>query len=637
LATADPSGICTLSFQAGVSTPVADPSLPAQQNSSWQECQQPASWTPAVDTNTPGYVSSTGQMPLSLQATNAAELSNAPMSETLSVDNQPVSISLGTPNDPNPTVWVNHAITVDATPSAGPSGLGGVSCGVNGGSVESYPAGGLLVDGDGVKTVSCTAWNNAVDPQGEHNSATSSVTVHIDEAPPAMSLEPVNPNDPTAVVVDTTDRESGLAGGSIEMAPAGTGSWTALPTTFTGSQLVAHFDDAGLRGAYTFSARSCDNVGNCASTARTVMLPVRTQAISEVSLEQLPATGCASPGHKPAAAQPRPRRHRRVSEARLVGASGLGLASDDRLLRPRASLVPAPPAAGGALTDGFSGSGALSLSHPGKRVLAAKTTMRRQEKPQKRCGSSAGRLATLASVPFGRPVSLHGLLMSDAGLPIAGQPVAILTAPDNGSNAFTQAAAVTTGPDGSWTATLAPGPSRIIEASYAGSPTILPATGSATVITPAKIVLTRVTPDRTPWGHTVTITGRVLGGYIPASSKLLRLDLGIVGIPGLSKIQGIPNVAPDGTFTTTYKFARYRGVARFWLQVSSLAEADFPWAPAHSRRVIVTVGVPAPSPLAVRSHHHHKHKHRARGRTAARRDPRSHRPRLARAGRNRRR
>ena len=64
-------------------------------------------------------------------------------------------------------------------------------------------------------------------------------------------------------------------------------SWTALPTTFTGSQLVAHFDDAGLRGAYTFSVRSCDNVGNCASTSRTVMLPARAQAVSEVSLEQL--------------------------------------------------------------------------------------------------------------------------------------------------------------------------------------------------------------------------------------------------------------------------------------------------------------------------------------------------------------
>ena len=173
-------------------------------------------------------------------------------------------------------------VTVDATPSTGPSGLGGMNCRVDSGAAQSYPADGLVVNGDGVRTVSCAAWNNAVDPQGNHNSGTNSMTVHIDEAPPSMSLEPVNPNDPTGVVVDTSDSESGVAGGSIEMAPAGTGSWTALPTTFTGTQLVAHFDDAGLRGAYTFNVQSCDNVGNCASIARTVMLPVRTQAVSEV-------------------------------------------------------------------------------------------------------------------------------------------------------------------------------------------------------------------------------------------------------------------------------------------------------------------------------------------------------------------
>ena len=55
-----------------------------------------------------------GQLPVTLQATNAAGLPNAPMSETLNVDNDPVSVSLSTPDDPNPTVWVNHAVTVDA-------------------------------------------------------------------------------------------------------------------------------------------------------------------------------------------------------------------------------------------------------------------------------------------------------------------------------------------------------------------------------------------------------------------------------------------------------------------------------------------------------------------------------------------
>ena len=609
----DSSGICSLSLQVGASSPIADPSLPPPNNSSWQECQS-ASWTAAVDTR--DYVSGAGQLPVTLQATNASGLANAPMSETLNVDNDPVSLSLSTPDDPNPTVWVNHAITVDAAPSTGPSGLGGMNCSINGGSPQSYPVSGLAVNGDGVRTVSCTAWNNAVDPEGDHNSGTSSVTVHIDETPPSISFEPENPADPTGLVVDTSDTESGVGGGSIEMAPARSGSWTSLPTTLSGSQLLAHFNDSGVNGPYTFEVTACDNVGNCASATRTVVLPVRTQAISEVSLEQTPGTPCAGPRPQHDGAKSSARtRHHQESDVGQAGESGLRIASDGAVFRPRAPIVPAPLTAEGTFTGSSVGRAALSLSHQLKQQrMIARASTRRQKQPRQSCGTPAARLAPRASVAFGQPVRLHGLLMSSASLPIAGQPVAILTAPDNGSNAFTEAAAVTTGSDGTWAATLPPGPSRIIEAAYAGSPTILPANGYATVITPAKIKITRVTPDRTPWGSTVRITGRVLGGYIPASSKLLRLDLGIVGIPGLSKIQGIPNISPDGTFTTTYTFAHYQGVVRFWLQVSSLAEADFPFAPAHSRRWIVTVGVSAPPSRNTTTTNHHVRHRRARDR-----------------------
>jgi hypothetical protein len=633
LAGADSSGVCTLTLQVGTGAPIADPSLPPPNNSSWQECQ-PASWTATVDTRE--YVSGAGPLPVTLQATNAAGLPNAPTSETLNVDNDPVSVSLSTPDDANPTVWVNHAVTVDATPSTGPSGLARMDCSVDGAAAQGYPAGGVTVDGDGVRTVSCTAWNNAVDPQGNHNSGTSSVTVHIDEAPPALSLEPVNPSDPTGLVADTTDSESGVAGGSIEMAPAGTGSWTSLPTTFTGSQLLAHFDDAGLVGLYTFKVTSCDNVGNCASTIRTVTLPARAAAISRVSVEPMPAVGCTEPPVKTVATASRTRDVSEVlSIVQQSGESVLTLAHDGPF---GSSPTPARPSlvAGNVLATGSAGAVLLRGSRPDPRTAHTGLARRRRTaaEPHGGCNGSALGLATEASVGYGRPVILHGLLMSSAGLPLAGQPVGILTAPDNGSNAFTPAAAVTTGPDGRWTATLPPGPSRIIEASYPGSPTILPATGSATVITPAKIVLRSVTPDRTPWGSTVRLTGRVLGGYIPASSKLLRLDLGIVGIPGLSKIQGIPNISADGAFTTTYTFARYQGVVRFWLQVSSLAEADFPFSPSHSKRWIVTVGVPAPTTTTTITHVRHRrarHRHSAINRDLARRKhPRVHSYRRAR-------
>ena len=74
-------------------------------------------------------------MSLQLGATNAAGVQSL-VSETLSVDNEPVSVSLSTPNDSNPSVWVNHAVTVDATASAGPSGIGSLTCSVDRAAAE---------------------------------------------------------------------------------------------------------------------------------------------------------------------------------------------------------------------------------------------------------------------------------------------------------------------------------------------------------------------------------------------------------------------------------------------------------------------------------------------------------------------
>ena len=216
-------------------------------------------------------------------------------------------------------------------------------------------------------------------------------------------------------------------------------------------------------------------------------------------------------------------------------------------------------------------------------------------------------LKKMERVRFGRKVTIHGLLTTEQRIPIASVPVQIMAAPDNGLGAFAPMASATTAADGSWTAILPPGPSRLIEANYGGASTILPASGLAKVIVPAKVKLTSVTPTRLPWGKSIRISGRVLGGYVPASSKLLRLDIGVVG---LSKIQGIPDIAPDGRFSVTYTFDPGRGVVRFWFVVSTLAEADFPFAPAHSRRVTVTVGVPTPAAAAVR---HHRRAHRLHG------------------------
>ncbi len=207
-------------------------------------------------------------------------------------------------------------------------------------------------------------------------------------------------------------------------------------------------------------------------------------------------------------------------------------------------------------------------------------------------------LKRTARVRFGHKVTIHGLLMTAQGIPLGGVPVEVLAAPDNGLGAFTPAATATTRVDGKWKAILPRGPSRLIRAVYGGTATILPASGQANVVVPAKVKLTSVTPNRLPWGKSVRISGRVLGGYIPVGSKLLRLDIGVVG---LSKIQGIPDIAPDGRFHVTYTFNAGSGVVPFWFSVSTLAEADYPYAPAQSRRVTVIVGVPTPPRRARRA------------------------------------
>jgi hypothetical protein len=282
LYSSDVSGIC--SSDATVANGVVNGPSEPRDDSVWQQCPNPVSWSFGVDTRS--QVPTDGAFQIDLSATNAAGMVDT-VPKMVYVDNDPVGVSFRTPNDPNPSVWVNHAVTVDATPTAGPSGIGGMNCSIDNATAKSYPASGLAVDGDGVHSLSCFAWNRAIGPQGQPNTGGNSMTIHIDESPPAVSFQPQNPGDPTAVVVDTSDSESGVAGGSIEMAPVGTGDWASLPTSFDGSHLLASFDDASLSGFYAFRATSCDNVGNCASTTEQLALPQRAAADSQVSLTRI--------------------------------------------------------------------------------------------------------------------------------------------------------------------------------------------------------------------------------------------------------------------------------------------------------------------------------------------------------------
>ncbi|MDQ6807435.1 MAG: hypothetical protein M3065_21345, partial [Actinomycetota bacterium] len=189
-------------------------------------------------------------------------------------------------------------------------------------------------------------------------------------------------------------------------------------------------------------------------------------------------------------------------------------------------------------------------------------------------------------VAFGKGTMVSGFLGTQDGVALPGRTVQVLTAPNNGLAQWTQAAVVTTSAEGAWTATLPPGSSRLVEATYAGDSTTLPSASASIHLTvPARIKL-HIEPRSTRWGATITIAGRVLGGYIP-TGKLLRLRIGVAGVRGTV---GIPSVRRNGRFRTTWTFSSGRGVVHYWFSVSTLNEAAYPYAPASSRRVYVTVG-----------------------------------------------
>ena len=207
-------------------------------------------------------------------------------------------------------------------------------------------------------------------------------------------------------------------------------------------------------------------------------------------------------------------------------------------------------------------------------------------------------------VAYGKGATVNGLLtLGDGSAPLAGRAVQILAAPNNGLGQFAPVATVMTGADGSWSAALPAGPSRLIEAVYAGDSSTEPVTSAQVdLIVPARIG-TSISPRVLPWRATVTIRGHLEGGYVPPDGVALRL---LVRYPGSRR--GTPLLAlrtnARGSFRIDWSFYAGRGVASYPLWISTTAtESDYPFAAANGRHIIVTFGRRTP--------HHHRRRRKA--------------------------
>ncbi len=189
-------------------------------------------------------------------------------------------------------------------------------------------------------------------------------------------------------------------------------------------------------------------------------------------------------------------------------------------------------------------------------------------------------------VRFGSATSISGWLGTTQGAALAHQRVRIFTAPTNDKRRFRLASVVRTGADGSWSARLRPGPSRLVHAVFGGAATVEPSTSDTAHLTvPASLTMSAA-PRQTQWGSTIRIVGRVRGGYIPAGGELVVLRVGWHG--GSAEI-GHLYTDRDGRFRTTYTFLRGNGTETYRLWAATARESDYPYAAGRSTAVLVTV------------------------------------------------
>lgn len=490
-----PSGVCGLG--ATINGQIVATSNSPRNQTTWHQCAAPAV-SQTIHTGDYGQ----GSMPLTISGLDAAGL---PVNDTktIRIDNQQPAVALSGPTDAPSTAGTQY---VTATATAGPSGVAGISCAVDGNQASWYPAATaeVPVSGVGDHVVQCFSESNARDGTGTPGvSSTRSLSMSI--------------RVPTI---------SGIA-------------FTAIA-----DRLRCHRVQKRVRvPAHTVIVRRHHK-------------RVRIRRPAHIKIVHV--TKC------------HPRtiiKHRTVTV--MIHRHGKKV----RVRRRKTVHV-------------------IVLPHP---VLKLKRR-----------------------VAFGHSTTVSGWLGTYDGTALAGQPVEVLSAPDNGQGAFTPAAWTTTTANGGWSATIPAGPSRLIKATYPGGSTLEPSlSDEITETVPAKVMLLSITPRRVAWGGTVRLRGKLVGGYLPASGALVRLR---IGVGSTQTTYGVKeHVTGNGRFSTTYTFGLGdpRAHQSFWFQFASLPVGDYPYAPAQSNRRSVRVGGHHPTTTTTtatrrrhRTHHAHQKRHR---------------------------
>jgi hypothetical protein len=193
------------------------------------------------------------------------------------------------------------------------------------------------------------------------------------------------------------------------------------------------------------------------------------------------------------------------------------------------------------------------------------------------------------TVPFGCGTRLSGRLVAGRRAPLAAMPVQVIERFDVGALPRERVTAVRTGPGGTFSVHLDPGPSREVLAVTAPTATLRGASSKPGRVAVRSGVHLRVSsPLARVGGRPILFSGKVDGdgAAIPTDGKAVQLQFRLPGLPW-SEFRTIHTDA-RGRFRYAYRFADddSRGV-RFQFRAFAPAQAGWPFEPAGSAPVAV--------------------------------------------------
>ena len=533
------------------------------------------------------------------------------------------TLEITPPPGPQPVSGIRgYAISVragdPAPPCAGPDRCSVEETDLRGGlGANRLPLGGLA---EGVHAVSVVAVSNS----GMRSTQANSAEIRVDASRPEIVVQGIGAGwsrEPVRVVAQATDPLSGMSAAG----PAGPTTSIAVddgpPTVARGDEVAAIVAGSGV---HTVSAGARDAAGNVRGdsefsppltklvrideTAPAVSFSAGEDPAEPELLEATVQDGLSGPDLSRGSIAVRPLGSGRSFEPLATSASqGRLRARWDSDSYPRGNFefrVSGFDLAGNVASSTLRGNGAtMVLANPVKVPSALRFGFGGRKLIWQRCQRAGegrrchrevigpfAKRPTARVVPSGQGVQVGGRLVSAAGAPLADRAVDLIETFASGASAGPRATSVRTDAKGFFVARLGPGPSRRVEARFAGTRVLTRGASRELRLGVRTSVRLRASSARAAIGGApVVFSGRVAHqlAAIPSYGRPIQFQFRLPGRPW-TEFRTVQTDA-KGRFHFPYAFSDddSRGI-RFLFRAYAPRQPGWPYEPGVSRPVAVT-------------------------------------------------